>query len=65
MQRTISGTTGEVQHINYLAEHIGNLYITGECNDITLKVSLFYKVKYLHLKRLSLRQPHMLVLDIL
>ncbi|VDK71576.1 unnamed protein product [Litomosoides sigmodontis] len=30
--------SGEVQHINYLAEHIGNLYITGECSDITLKV---------------------------
>ncbi|KAM3717719.1 BTB/POZ domain-containing protein [Dirofilaria immitis] len=32
------GATGEVQHTNYLAEHIGNLYITGECSDITLKV---------------------------
>ncbi|EJW86771.1 hypothetical protein WUBG_02318 [Wuchereria bancrofti] len=32
------GATGEVQHINYLAEHIGNLYVTGECSDVTLKV---------------------------
>ncbi|CAG9539867.1 unnamed protein product [Cercopithifilaria johnstoni] len=31
-------TAGDVQHINYLAEHIGNLYITGECSDIILKV---------------------------
>uniref|UniRef100_A0A915PWL1 BTB/POZ domain-containing protein 9 n=1 Tax=Setaria digitata TaxID=48799 RepID=A0A915PWL1_9BILA len=32
------GTTGEIQHINYLAEHIGNLFISGDCSDITLKV---------------------------
>ncbi|VDN06429.1 unnamed protein product [Thelazia callipaeda] len=32
------GSGGEIYHVNYLADHIGSLYKSGECSDITLKV---------------------------
>jgi len=37
-QLAMSGNPGEIEHVHFLSEDIGNLYQNEECSDIIIKV---------------------------